>query len=141
VEKKYLQQALAAMEPKGKAARLRELLPVIEQKISEGVSLRAILGVLNQGGIELTESTLKSYLYRARKKQANATGDRKGSNSPELGAAAQQSTEHPRQDSVATDAISPLLLEKVMKPDPVQEAEEFAHYETIAKHQRRSTRS
>lgn len=52
-----------------KARRLRILWPLIEAKLTEGVSHAAILDFLNRSGFDLTEATYKSYLYRHRKKQ------------------------------------------------------------------------
>lgn len=60
------------MEPKTKASRVREVLPAIEQKLAEGVRIADILRTLSDGGLELTEGTLKSYLSRHRKRATKA---------------------------------------------------------------------
>jgi len=60
-------EALRQLTAGRKAKRLHSLLPAIEQKLAEGVSHKAILGLLNDNGFELTERTYKSYLYRYRK--------------------------------------------------------------------------
>ncbi|WP_231674477.1 hypothetical protein [Ralstonia pseudosolanacearum] len=70
--KSDLTQALTAMEPKTKAAKVREVMPVIEQRIAAGVRIADILKTLQGRGIDLTEATLKSYLYRYRRKQGKA---------------------------------------------------------------------
>lgn len=62
-------QALTALEPKTKAAKVREVMPLIEQRISAGVRIVDVLKALRESGIDLTEATLKSYLYRYRQKQ------------------------------------------------------------------------
>lgn len=55
------------MEPKTKAARVRDVLPAIEQKVAEGVRIADIVRTLNNAGLELTVGTLKSYLSRHRR--------------------------------------------------------------------------
>jgi hypothetical protein len=144
VDNRKFKQTLAEMQPQSKAARVRQLLPLIEQKIKEGVSMRAILEVLNEGGMDLTENTLKSSLYRARKKQPKEHSDSSisvaqpmavGINETHFGAA------QPSLAPTVSATLSPQQLEQVMKPDPMQQAAELAHYEAIAKHQRRSSKS
>ncbi|SCK09217.1 hypothetical protein VAR608DRAFT_0321 [Variovorax sp. HW608] len=66
--KQDLVTAVLALEPQTKAARLRDVLPVIEQKLAEGVRIADIARTLNDGGLELTGGTLKSYLSRYRKR-------------------------------------------------------------------------
>ncbi|WP_234909671.1 hypothetical protein [Xanthomonas citri] len=78
--KSDLTQALTAIEPKTKAAKVREVMPVIEQRIAAGVRIADILKTLKDSGIDLTEATLKSYLYRYRKKhQAKTKGQQSAS--------------------------------------------------------------
>ncbi|MGZ5198250.1 MAG: conjugal transfer protein TraD [Telluria sp.] len=141
VDNGTIKQALAEMQPRSKAAKVRQLLPLIEQKIDEGVSMRAILEVLNEGGMDLTENTLKSSLYRARKKQPKGRSNSSTSLAQPRAVGVDDthfSAPQPGLGAAVGAPISPLQLEKVMKPDPVQQAAELAHYETIAKHQRRS---
>lgn len=64
-----LAQALTALEPKTKVARVREVMPVIEERIAAGVRIADIAKTLQDSGIDLTEATLKSYLYQHRKKK------------------------------------------------------------------------
>lgn len=78
--KSDLTQALTAIEPKTKAAKVREVMPVIEQRIAAGVRIADILKTLKDSGIDLTEATLKSYLYRYRRKhQAKTKGQQSAS--------------------------------------------------------------
>ncbi|WP_286613189.1 hypothetical protein [Variovorax jilinensis] len=71
------------MEPKTKAARLREILPAITQKIAEGVRVADIVRTLREQGLELSEGTLKNYLSRHRAgKVARAASSQTGSAPP-----------------------------------------------------------
>ena len=67
-----LEAALRQLEIRGKAKRLRHLWPTIEARLAQGVSHAEILGLLNRNGLELTERTYKSYLYRDRKRRRTA---------------------------------------------------------------------
>jgi hypothetical protein len=49
-----------------KAGRLRALMPEIERQLSAGARYEDIVAHLNAGGLEITFSTFKSYLYRSR---------------------------------------------------------------------------
>jgi hypothetical protein len=61
---------LEALQPKSKAARLREWMPVIEQKLAEGVQVAQIAQALTDEGLVLSAATLSNYVYRYRKKKA-----------------------------------------------------------------------
>lgn len=132
------------MEPVTKAAKLRQLMPEIEEKLASGVTLVAIHQALVLIGFDLTFQTLKTYLYRCRKN--------------ELKARLADSAMQPRQASIdssqkdclpeSTDNVqnktslrSPLSMQEIgrlISPDPVQQAEKLARYERIARQQRRS---
>jgi len=62
-------KALSRLQPRSKAARLRALMPQIRARLEEGVQHSDIIRLLNQQGLELTERTYQSYLYRFRKEQ------------------------------------------------------------------------
>src|SRR5437870_1888736 len=62
-------KALSRLQPRSKAARLRVLMPQIRAKLEEGVQHSDIIRLLNRQGLELTERTYQSYLYRFRKEQ------------------------------------------------------------------------
>ncbi|RWA36896.1 conjugal transfer protein TraD [Xylella fastidiosa] len=61
-------QAVRETEPTTKAAQLREVMPEIEEKLAAGVQLGTIHKALTDAGFDLTFQTLKTYLYRYRKK-------------------------------------------------------------------------
>ncbi len=61
--------ALSRLQPRSKAARLRALMPQTRARLEEGVQHSDIIRLLNQQGLELTERTYQSYLYRFRKEQ------------------------------------------------------------------------
>jgi hypothetical protein len=149
VSKTDLRQALTALEPKTKAAKLREVMPLIEEKIKDGVRIAEILSVLQAGGLELTEGTLKSYLHRSRKKQSKPAeryvepGDGRADDSgPSEKADEVANLEGRGQDtSVPASPVSMQDLDRIMKPDPVVQANELAQYERIGKQQRRNHKS
>ncbi|ASN03481.1 conjugal transfer protein TraD (plasmid) [Xanthomonas citri pv. malvacearum] len=139
--KSDLTQALTAIEPKTKAAKVREVMPVIEQRIAAGVRIADILKTLKDSGIDLTEATLKSYLYRYRKKhQAKTKGQQSASRTVGMPAPPQpgesesvsQETDSP-ETSTPRGPISMQELDRLMKPDPEEQAKDIARYERLAK--------
>lgn len=64
---KALRAAVEAVEARTKAARLRAVLPEIEQRLSAGARIVDVVEALNRSGLPITTATLKSYLYRFRK--------------------------------------------------------------------------
>lgn len=62
-----IESALASLTARTKAGRFRQLMPLIEAKIKEGVRHDEILAALNANGFDLSESTYKTYLARNRK--------------------------------------------------------------------------
>ena len=66
---------LSRLQPRSKAARLRALMPQIRAKLEEGVQHSDIIRLLNQQGLELTERTYQSYLYRL-ENSSGRTGSR-----------------------------------------------------------------
>ncbi len=76
-----LEHALLQLQAGRKAKRLHRLWSAIEAKLAEGVSHGEILTLLNANGLELTERTYKSYLYRYRKRHRTIAqhGDPTGS--------------------------------------------------------------
>lgn len=165
-------QAVRDTEPTTKSARLRDVMPEIEKKLAVGVRLRAIHQALIGAGLELTLQTLKTYLYRYRKKQrAHPTGHQTAlaasaalgepvssqagetvshqaqpldmQESPKPQETSQETTQVTAQESTQKttplrEPISMQELDRLMKPDPVQQAEKLARYERLAKQQRRS---
>ena len=64
---KALRAAVEAVEAGTKAARLRSVLPEIEQRLAAGARIADVVEALNRSGLPITTATLKSYLYRFRK--------------------------------------------------------------------------
>lgn len=129
--KSDLKQTLTMMEPRTKAARLRELMPIIVERIASGVRISEILKTLNEGGMEITEGTLKNYLYRYRKKKKGATEQSKTSE-PE------ENVSYDTETKETKEPVSIQELDRLMKPDPAAQAQELAKYEQLAKRRRRS---
>lgn len=129
--------------PTTKAAQLREVMPEIEMKLAAGVQLVTLHQALTNAGLDLKFQTLKTYLHRYRKKQ-----QMKSVNQPAMPAGPQPAdTPAPLQAAsapLATDTprgqISMQELDRLMKPDPTDQAEKLARYERLAKQQRRSAR-
>jgi hypothetical protein len=131
---------------------------VIEQRLAAGVRIADILKALRDGGIDLTEATLKSYLYRYRQKHGRAEtakppaqpGARQtgvshsdaalgGDSLTPRPAALPPSNEADSSENPPTRGpISMQELDRLMKPDPAEQAEKLARYERLAKQQRRS---
>ena len=64
-----LETALLQLATGKKSKRLQYLWPQIEARLASGVSHAQILTALNECGLELTERTYKSYLYRYRRRR------------------------------------------------------------------------
>lgn len=150
MSKTDIKEALMALEPKTKAATVRDLMPLIEAKIAEGVLIADIVSVLNGGGLELTEGTLKSYLNRNRKRHGKLAGRIRAPGSSQ--AKDSQSSEQARGEPVWVEAgqqgppeaagpVSIQDLDRIMKPDPAEQENELAQYERIGKQQRRNRKS
>lgn len=67
-----LEEALHQLPIGRKSKQLRSLFTSIEKKLVAGISHREILEMLNSNGLELTERTYKSYLYRERKRRRSS---------------------------------------------------------------------
>jgi hypothetical protein len=65
-----VKDALLGLRAKSKTGRLRELLPIIEAKVEEGVRHEDIHAVLNQLGLSMSLEVYKTTLYRVRKERA-----------------------------------------------------------------------
>ncbi|CDF63629.1 hypothetical protein XFF4834R_chr42480 [Xanthomonas citri pv. fuscans] len=120
---------------------MREVMPVIEQRIAAGVRIADILKTLKDSGIDLTEATLKSYLYRYRKKhQAKTKGQQSASRTVGMPAPPQpgesESVSHETDSAETPPSRGPISmqeLDRVMKPDPEEQAKDIARYERLAK--------
>jgi hypothetical protein len=59
MSKADLHRALAAIEPTTKAAQVREVMPLIEQKLAAGVRIADILAALNAGCRQETDESVR----------------------------------------------------------------------------------
>lgn len=66
-DEKDLKHLIEELPIKSKAARLRSLLPVIDQRLRDGVSQEDILQLLQSNGLSINIHTFRSHLYRYRK--------------------------------------------------------------------------
>ena len=62
-----LHLAIETLEAGTKAARLRILMPDIEERLTAGVRISDLVRTLSENGLPISTATLKSYLYRFRK--------------------------------------------------------------------------
>ncbi|WP_334666623.1 hypothetical protein [Streptomyces cyaneofuscatus] len=69
-----IKSALLSLTAKTTTGQLREMLPLIEQKLAAGVKHEEILEVLNAHGLNLTLGSYKTMLYRIRQRSQKATG-------------------------------------------------------------------
>jgi len=66
-KQRSLHLAIEKLEAGTKAARLRALMPDIEQRLAAGARTSDLVRTLNDNGLPISTATLKSYLYRFRK--------------------------------------------------------------------------
>ena len=62
-----LHLAIETLEAGTKAARLRILMPDIEERLTAGARISDLVRTLTENGLPISTATLKSYLYRFRK--------------------------------------------------------------------------
>jgi hypothetical protein len=136
--------AIQHMEPNTKSALNKSMFTNIEDRIKAGVSLVQIVDALNQTGVDISLATLKSYLYRLRKSSMQM---KERAPSPTLA----HSDSHAKSTlseleptptrkgfpDASTPGISPHVLDALINPDPVQQAEDLSKYERLAKLNRR----
>lgn len=67
-----LQRALASLQPRGIAPKLRGLMPALDQRVKDGVEHAALVAALNQAGIPIKLNTFRVNLFRWRKAQSVA---------------------------------------------------------------------
>jgi hypothetical protein len=127
---------LARLKPATVTGRLRELRPLIEQKIAAGVRIAEIVNALTAAGLAVSESTLKSFLYRERKKGARTGQPSHRSLSSEGATSVSYDTEAPKVAALPTETdrrppLSPQELHDLMHPDPAKQAADIARYERL----------
>lgn len=126
-----LQNNLEAIKPATKAAKLRQLMPLIERKLGEGARAADIVAVLNAGGLELTIGTFRGYLHRYRQQQAkSARVARTSATSPTPPAKPAASGPTP---PATNGPVNLGQLDQLMRPDEHQQADEMARYERAGK--------
>ncbi len=148
---KDLTNALMAVGPESKAAKIRQVMPLIEQQLSAGVRRQVILDVLKQQGIELSMETLKSYLYRYRKAQRQNPATQSKTTSPVPSMQPVIEREAPENEGgvsydTETDSkvsqtapLGPSELSKIMNPGDDQNASDLAMYESAGRSRRKRT--
>lgn len=128
---KTLAEQLLEATPTRKAAQLRVLFPIIEERLAAGLSISEVLGILRTGGLMLTEATFKSYLYRLRKeRKLHQPASKLKRNLEEPVRLAEMSAS-------GSIPMSPQALNHLMQPDSIAQAEEMARYEKLAKRRKR----
>ena len=85
-----LRNAIEKIQATSKTARLREVLPDIEQRLAAGSRIADVVAALNDNGFEISIATLKSYLYRFRKTEREAEVITEGRHASRLPRSAQQ---------------------------------------------------
>lgn len=104
-----LQSAVEKIEAGSKAARLRTLMPEIEQRIAAGVRIADLVRTLNANGLRITAATLKSYLYRFRK----ATRAHHADEAPRFAADAAAAARLPDDTGTGAATTTPGLLRHI----------------------------
>ncbi|EHP44186.1 putative TraD protein [Cupriavidus basilensis OR16] len=154
--------AIRALQPESIAARLRQLMPEIEAKLGVGVTLKAVHQALAGSGIDIPLETLRTNVYRYRKKvkaarpvsyEADTTREpapapRRTPPTPadvtgHLKTSVSSGTEEKTAPTFEPrhPPPTPQELHALMHPDPVKQAEEIAYYERIGRARARKRRS
>lgn len=117
---KSLRSAVEQIEAGTKAARLRSVLPEIEQRLAAGARISDVVQTLNEHGLAITTATLKSYLYRFRKAAREEELDQREDpvpNSPDvlptIGRARYDGTQAPEGTASETATTTPMLLRHI----------------------------
>ncbi|MDR5826195.1 ROK family transcriptional regulator [Caballeronia sp. LZ043] len=107
---KSLRDALAKVAAGSKAARVREILPDIDRRIAAGARIADVVEALNDGGLDISIATLKSYLYRFRR-----APNSEAKWSPSLSQMSDLSIEDANEPAAAADPspATPMLLRHI----------------------------
>ncbi|RBG50927.1 hypothetical protein BRM42_22065 [Xanthomonas oryzae pv. oryzae] len=73
VDVNKLKQSITELTGGTKAAKLRRVMPEIEEKLDQGVRHEEIVAALHAGGLEVTLETFRKTLYRYRAQRASGT--------------------------------------------------------------------
>lgn len=107
-------EALRALKPQTTSARLRDVLPLIDERLRAGFRYEEILDTLTKAGMAVNLNTLKSNVQRYRKKQ-----------NPVAPASAV-----PIIPATQVDTHS---LSRFMRPDAAEESVDLLRYEQLGK--------
>jgi len=121
---------LDGIEPKTKAARIKAMHSLIESKIKDGVQISQIVAILNEAGLDINAVTLKSYLYRLR---------RKTSSTQPQATKTKDSVDHSSESLRSTQSSTIQDIDSIIHQDPASQANEISKYERLAKYNRRKT--
>ncbi|WP_017162192.1 hypothetical protein ACE15N_22975 (plasmid) [Xanthomonas campestris pv. passiflorae] len=73
VDVNKLKQSITELTGGTKAAKLRRVMPEIEEKLDQGVRHEEIVAALHAGGLDVTLETFRKTLYRYRAQRAGGT--------------------------------------------------------------------
>ncbi|MGI4847042.1 MAG: hypothetical protein ACRYGK_02735 [Janthinobacterium lividum] len=116
-----LGQDLARIEPKTIVGKIRKYMPLIDQKMSEGVSAQDMLEVLSKHGIDLNISTFRYYVHQYRK-QKKSSGEVSSNTLPRKTKIEKNIAEKNLPETAPPQKREPLSvqdLHKVMNQDPL----------------------
>lgn len=109
------EDALRTLQPRTTSARLRDLLPLIDERLRAGFRYEEIVDTLAKAGLVVKLNTLKSNVQRYRKKQKSDS-------------AAPAKEYPPTAPSPDTTPLSSL-----MRPDASEESADLQRYEQLGK--------
>nr|WP_172687422.1 conjugal transfer protein TraD [Pseudomonas syringae] len=145
--RKELESALRQIEPATMAAKVRQVMPVIEEQLRAGATHAAVREVLAKSGIVVNDRTFKTYLYRYRKTlKSDHNGASVGSELDKQEPSAPRVSENVSYDTddeaEGSDArpTGPVVfgsLSKLMNPGEDVNAGEMARYEAAGKPKRK----
>lgn len=92
-----IKKAIAELSGSRVSAKLRQVMPDIEQKVQDGVPHEEIVAALQEAGIDVSLETFRKnlYRYRAKLRQAGRATPRRESAAPTNG---NSSADNPRED-------------------------------------------
>lgn len=99
-----------------KMAQLRDVWADVEQALASGVSLPNVARTLRDGGLDLTDDQLKTYLYRLRRKsgkQLKAGSESKGSIQAPTSTAPE-----PSNSAAGSGSHNPAALDSIIHSTP-----------------------
>lgn len=143
-----LKAEIEAIKLTTKAAKLRKLIPSIEAKLAEGARAAEIVETLRKGGLDLTMGTFRNYLHQYRVKHRQTVEQQKpiGPRPADRPASSQldESVSYDTDSSGTPTPRGPISmqeLDRLMNPDPAEQAEKMARYERLGKQKRRNHRT